>query len=584
MELILFGAGISVFYYKVFLRKQLSPIMLAGILFVLGYSVFLFLPVRSSAGPMLDWNHPSDLARFWGSITRKTHGGTLDLVSEGYAAGENFVVCMTFYLKHLLEGFFYIGPLLALAGTVVLFRKNKLIFWSLATAWALSGPYFIYKANMPPNPHALAILEAHFILPNVALAIFMGIAIGAAERWVNRKFNIVSQCSSSPVCQLKTGQPANWLNWRTNLVFAVVSILFLLNFSKQLPDLNKRNSFFSYDYAKNVLRSMPIGSVLVMKKDVQLFALWNQKIVEGKRPDLAVISQGLSGSEWYQKTWKPFSNDVGLGPLRNEAEWVNFYRYNAKRKTYFSMDCDFEGGSKFDLIPAGLAVGLNEKNGPGTPLITNRSKPDLTAQTLLDQIYVYRGKYHYGAYKEFFTPDLIDDYSKACFQLGMHFMGEKNYELSRTYFRRALYLNPLFPVASSNISFSYYAQNDFRQALNAYSLTTKQYVHYIKEAVDYNAKPELISALTREYSDAYMSLGVCAERLGLDSEAIEGYGNAITVWPGNYSAYFNRSVVYWKRKDWDSVIRDLETAIKINPNFSEAGMYLAKARQMVGKR
>ena len=37
---------------------------------------------------------------------------------------------------------------------------------------------------------------------------------------------------------------------------------------------DRRRHFYAYDYAQNVFRAAPPGSVVVVKKDVQLYALW----------------------------------------------------------------------------------------------------------------------------------------------------------------------------------------------------------------------------------------------------------------------------------------------------------------------
>ena len=58
---------------------------------VAGTSIFLYLFLRSQGQPWLNWNDPETFSAFWGTLTRRTHGGTLDLLSKSYAAGENFL-------------------------------------------------------------------------------------------------------------------------------------------------------------------------------------------------------------------------------------------------------------------------------------------------------------------------------------------------------------------------------------------------------------------------------------------------------------------------------------------------------------
>ncbi|MFH1619204.1 MAG: DUF2723 domain-containing protein [bacterium] len=58
--------------------------------FLLGFSIYMYLPLRSLQNPILDWNHPADFSGFLGSITRKSYGGTLDLLSKKYSTGGAF--------------------------------------------------------------------------------------------------------------------------------------------------------------------------------------------------------------------------------------------------------------------------------------------------------------------------------------------------------------------------------------------------------------------------------------------------------------------------------------------------------------
>ena len=69
-----------------------------------GLSIYLFLPVRSASGPLLDWNHPAVLSNFLDSILRTRYGGTLDLISKNYATGELFGDNLRRWGAHLWAG------------------------------------------------------------------------------------------------------------------------------------------------------------------------------------------------------------------------------------------------------------------------------------------------------------------------------------------------------------------------------------------------------------------------------------------------------------------------------------------------
>jgi len=540
MDLLMAAPAALVVLYS--LRKELKPgdMILAGIFFAAGFSVFLYLPLRSNTGPLLDWNHPATLERFWGTIGRKTHGGTLDLISAPYAAGANFGSSMKFYFKHFLTGFAYAGPALALFGFMALWKKERVFCLALASAWLFSGPVFIYLANMPPNPHALAILEAHFLMPNLFAAVFFAAGIDYAMSALS-----FSGAAAAP------------------LLCAALLAVQLFNGSR---DLQKRDNLVAYDYAKNVLRSLPENSIVVMKKDVQLFALWNRQYVEGERKDSAVVGQGLSGSPWYQTAFARVHPDVGLGALRNASDWKTLAEMNPGKGLFFSPDADYSRPQGYVELPRGLLNLVTPKTGT----------PD---QFLLGEIFPYRGKYFYGDYREFFTPDIIEDYARAHIALGRYYMDEKRGPEARREFETSLRLQPFFPQVYSLIAYTYVAENNYPAASKYYREAAAQFDKLLDMAAEYNTLEDTRDGIRRDISDAYISLGVCSEKALKDDESLSYYSQATSVWPGQARAYFNRSVIFWRRGDWPQVIRELEQALRVDPNFKEAAYYLETAKR-----
>ena len=529
-------------------RKEftLADIAVAGSLFIAGFAVFLYLPLRSSIVPFLDWNHPATLEKLWGTLARKTHGGTLDLVSAPYAAGANFASTFKFYFDHLFLGLAYIGVLAAAAGLVSLWKKEKMLASALFAGWLFSGPVFIYLANMPPNPHALAILEAHFLLPNLFIAVFMAQGFKSIFEYPGGKG---AQAASAALC----------------------SLMLLAQFHSNIPELNKRGNFIAYDYALNILRSLPQNSILVMKKDVQLFALWNQQYAQGKRPDSAIISQGLSASPWYKRPFARLHPDVALGPLRTPEDWKTFAAQNPSKRIFFSQDAEYTRPQGLTERPQGLIIEVER----------GKSGPAETA--LLDAIYPYRGQYFYTAYREFFTPDLIEDYARARIALARVYTETGAIAPARRQFAAALAFQPHFPQVYNLLAYSYVQENKYDTAKKYYLLAVLQFEETLRRAAAYNTLENVKQSISKDTAEAYISLGVCAEKSGMDSESLSYYSQALSAHPGAVRAYFNRGVIFWKRGEWAGVIRELEQALRVDPGFREAAYYLELAKKKAGQ-
>ena len=140
-------------------------------------SVFLYLPIRSKTDPVIDWGNPDRLSALFASMTRKSYSGTLDLLSLSYKRGENFWPNISLYAQHLQKDFGWWGILAGLLGIYWIYKNEKRIGILIGTLFLFSGPVFLFLANMPPNPHAIAIIEASYLLPDILFAISIAAGI-----------------------------------------------------------------------------------------------------------------------------------------------------------------------------------------------------------------------------------------------------------------------------------------------------------------------------------------------------------------------------------------------------------------------
>jgi len=558
LDLLLIGPGIFLFSYSFIKnRKNLFNIFL---IFFIGFSVYLYLIIRSLQNPVFDWNHPANFDRLLSSLTRKTHGGTLDLLSKSYRSGENFLSGIFFYLKHLFNNFAYIGVIFGILSIIIIFFKNKILNIDkinlkkfkeftvfLIVTFIFTGVLFIYLANMPPNPHALAILEAHFLLPNFVF--FVCIVLG---------FYFVINIK-------------NLNKYIYNLIIFLPVIFAGINFLNNFNDLNKRYNFFAYDYSKNILRSLQENSIVIIKEDVQLFSVWYQQFINKYKKNNIIIAEGLSGSEWYKNMLLRTYQDISLYPVSDSDYLEKFIYQNYKlrqKKIFFTIDTDLPTVKNYDIYPYGILNVFTEK----------KQEPLLKSDFIFDNIYVYRGRYDYYGYREFFTPDIIDDYSHSRHKTGYYYMLKNDFENALKNFKIALIYNKNFPLPAYHSAYIYFVKNDFKTAEDFSNLAIDLYRKNIDLAKKYNALSNVRNNINKELAEVYLQLGVIKEKLNKEQESLECYNKAIEY--NNYltKAYFNKAVVYWHKNDWNNVIRELSLALEIEPNYNEARYYLQQAR------
>ncbi len=135
-----------------------------------------------------------------------------------------------------------------------------------------------------------------------------------------------------------------------------------------------------------------------------------------------------------------------------------------------------------------------------------------------------------------------------------------------------------FPFVYFQMGYMNFLKEDYKTAEKYYILAKKEYIKTIELAEKYNSLENIKIGLKKDLSEVYLHLGVVSERLGNDTKSFDYYSKAVQINPGLTKAYFNMAVLYWKRNDWRNVIRELENALAIDPNYQEARYYLERAK------
>ncbi|MDD5655710.1 MAG: DUF2723 domain-containing protein [Elusimicrobia bacterium] len=505
----------------------------------LGLAVYLFLPVRSATRPFLDWNHPAVLANFMESLLRSRYGGTLDLLSTNYAKGELFADNLAFYARHLWDNFSAAGLALALAGCVLALRRRPRGWLGEAAAWWWSGPVFLFMANLPPNPHAAAIVEPHYLLSDLILAFWAAEAVGvAAERF----------------------RPGRAAAWALCALLAIVPL-----WRGRAARMDRRWHLFSYDYARNVMLSAPPGSTLAAKKDVQLYTLWHYQRVQGWRPDLRLIAQGLAGSPWYQADWRR-RGDVYVGPLRDAQGW----RTLAKLDAPFFATMDSE-------VPSELAAAAR---GRGLLYSWNDEAPAVNDG--LWALVARRGRYEYEGQPDFFTSDIVGNYAQARYQAGRDLYAAGAAQAAEDAFRQAWAWQWNFPEPANFLGYMFFVKGDYAAAGRYYSWAGRFGERTLELAERYRSLPDLKAAVRRSAADVFMQLGVVAEKAGA-AAAAQGYYRRSLELAASAQVHYNLAVLFWSRDPARAGL-ELQEALRLDPNHPEARRYLAVLRARGSER
>ncbi|MBI4064116.1 MAG: DUF2723 domain-containing protein [Elusimicrobia bacterium] len=555
MDLVLALAYALPFLFFWFTRPHRRFLSVAALFFLLGGSVFLYLIIRSQSGAFVNWGDPSSWSRLADILARKSHGSTLDLLSVSYQKGQLFWVDARHWVGVLWETF---GPLVLLIplGIYALKDRPRVLAASLLS-WILSGPVFLYLANMPPNPHAIKILEDHF-MPSLLMAA-LWVAVGIDWLLKVKKVTQVTEVTKDKRILFQF------------LIF-VTSVAFFTFVTFRVAKWSLRSNFMAYDYANNVLKSAAPNAVVVLHDDVQLFSLWEAQLNRRRRPDVKIVGQGLSGSSWYQKnlreTWGYRDLVLNL-KLTNAPAWENFILTNPGLSLYagYETQVDHAGIRRW---PEGLLTRLCLPSDP------------LCGRFSLINPWPFLSLRHVGNVAEerfFFNQDLIEDYARARVEFGRELLGAGRADEGLGFLRQALNLKSQLPQAAMLLAYHYFSRADFAGSALWWRSSQRKFEELLRLTQEYRSLPDVVMPLKKDLAYVLTSLGVVMERSGdfLESAA-DLHRQAIEHDPQSVIAHYNLAAIYWKMRNLTGAKKEFEVVLGLDPGHAEAKKFLSLLR------
>jgi len=417
------------------LLKRLGKTFLPSILyllpaFLLGFSVYLFLPVRSAQNPNANWGDPAGSARnFYRVITRADYGG-VRLHPEKSPSEQNFSTVIKNFVNFLSisiekrNGWAVATIWFLAAGIYLAFRKK--LFWTLFLFWFFSGPVFFIISNLPLTDRtSLPILEPYLIMPMIIFTIFVALGyfhgILSLSRFIGDK--IVIFAISAGMCG---------------------TILF------NLPQLSKRYEFIAYDYSKDLLKTLPENSILFNPDDTTTFTIKYQQDCIKTRPDvrLAVFYKTLWG---YEQLKKKYPEILPKYEMKSGMELESaLLSYNFSRFPFYSDNIS-KIPPDYKITPFGLLYGNS----------------DFSSSEKMFDFYVLPCR-AYGK-NRFFTKQIINYYSAGYNNLGLVFNEKKLYNKSIPLFEKAIFVDPSLSQAHNNLGVVYWEKRDYEKAAEYFS-------------------------------------------------------------------------------------------------------------------
>jgi tetratricopeptide (TPR) repeat protein len=316
------------------LVKDWRTALRSGSAFAVGLLPYAYLPLRSRADPPLDWGNPETLASFLDVVLRRDFWGRAFIRGPG-----DLPVIAWDYLRGLEVETLGAGALLALVGAAVGWRRR----------WPVLLPLLVMAGNLAAlavhgSRTDIFIWHRYYIPSYLMAAVLAGMgAQVVCERLPRRLWSLPIMV---PLVLLLTG-------WR---------------------DFDRSRYRIAEDFSRVLLSTLPPGAHLSASDDNILFVLIYLHLVEGARPDLDLILQGVG--------------DARLPPLR----------FNPDTDPLFLTHHPNWSVTGLQVLPVGLAFQTIRAGGPRPPLPPLRETLDGETDPRVPKDYLTQnliGQFHY---------------------------------------------------------------------------------------------------------------------------------------------------------------------------------------------
>ncbi len=334
----------------VFSTKRLIPILC---LFFLGLTIYIFLPVRSSLNPIMDWGNPES----WSTFKRHVTGWQYQV---WMFAGSTDILISNF--KNFIRLFFHQFPLYLLPLSVLgiwrfIISDRKILVFLSITFFA----HVFYGIN-----YQIPDIDAYYLGAFIVNAIFIG-------RGLDFIFQLIENSK---------------IKKRVSHAIVILFILIpLFLFEKNYFPADRSQDHFAYDLASNLMRSVKKDAIIVTN-DWDHYSPWLYlRYVDFKRPDVKYLDVELCRRSWYFNYVKqnyadlyrkseneidrfvqevyPFENRRPFNSQIIENAYVNMLgSFLSKNFTTQPLYDDIIGESKFEKmyikVPEGMIFSLED--------------------------------------------------------------------------------------------------------------------------------------------------------------------------------------------------------------------------------
>jgi len=253
----------------------------------MGLSFHLLTIPIAARHPFLNAGDPSSFSKFWDYISLKQYGGGW-LINIFPRKGAFWGIQVKDYLDTFANNFLAIDrgwaifgllpTILGILGIIAIWKRSWRLTVGLLCLFLLSSLGAVIYFNIPP--YYFRTVDRHYLPSLVIFSFFITFGLIAFIKWAFDRIK--------------------GLLW---LKIAVVVALFIIipgiRFFADFKSIDGSRNYFAYDFAKNVMKTLPPNSILFSNGDNDTYPLWYLQVVEHYRTDVAVLNLSLLNTTWF---------------------------------------------------------------------------------------------------------------------------------------------------------------------------------------------------------------------------------------------------------------------------------------------
>ncbi|MDR3581457.1 MAG: DUF2723 domain-containing protein [Oryzomonas sp.] len=253
---------------------RIKELILATAFALFGFSVHLYLPLRATQNPLLNWGDTKTYGQFMWHFLRKGYP------PEPHQRDANLLWAQikAFNIPH---EFTWLGAVLLVFALVCLWRRQRCFviayLTSVATFLLVIAGYFNATTD------TIFLTEEFFTPLYLLTAVLIGIGLFHVLGFALRK------------AQLPERNDMRVYLLVTVMFFMLPVSLCAVNYYEN----DQHNNYIAYDYASNSLRSLPQNAIMFTWGDSGAFPLWYLQGVERMREDLDLPHTPHLVFDWY---------------------------------------------------------------------------------------------------------------------------------------------------------------------------------------------------------------------------------------------------------------------------------------------